>query len=152
VPISGWVVAAAALVPVAAILGTRRRFTVVTVVGGSMEPTYRDGDRVLVSRGRRPTVGAVVVLRQAELPGPAHPSAATRSPLLLKRVTALPGDAVPAEVAAAVRDAGPGSTVPTGFLVVLGDAPTSVDSRAWGYLPLDQVAGVVVANLPAARG
>jgi signal peptidase I len=43
-----------------------RRLGVAIVSGRSMQPTLRDGDRLLVAYGRRPTAGSLVVVR---LPG-----------------------------------------------------------------------------------
>lgn len=154
----GWLVASIAvgLCGVAGVLVVRRSLLIVTVAGASMEPTYRDGDRLLVSRRRRPVVGAVVVLRQAALAGAAAATAVHRNPYLVKRLVALPGDAVPDAVLPALdppggpgaaQPVGPPALVPAGSMVVLGDSPHSVDSRAWGLLPLRHVVGVVVADL-----
>ena len=46
--------------------GIRGRFGLVVVAGRSMEPTLRDGDRLLVRWGAAPVVGRVAVVR---LPG-----------------------------------------------------------------------------------
>lgn len=134
----------------AAVVVARRRFVVVQVSGMSMWPTYRPGDRVLVRRaaGREVGRGAVVVFEPAGRSGwgtgplPAPQGAAW----VIKRVTALAGDPVPAEVAAAAR-AEPGAAVPEGSLVVVGDGTSSADSRMWGYLPADRVLGVAVRRL-----
>jgi signal peptidase I len=46
------------------VLLIRRRYIVVNVIGASMQPTYHEGDRVLVRRGRSGLrAGSVVVLR-----------------------------------------------------------------------------------------
>ncbi|UWZ59718.1 signal peptidase I [Dactylosporangium aurantiacum] len=161
-----YVVIAAGVCGLAVVLAVRRSLLIVTVAGASMEPTYRDGDRLLVSRRRRPVVGAVVVLRQAALAGAAAAAAVHRNPYLVKRLVALPGDAVPDAVLPALdRPAGTevpepleaaapapraAALVPAGSMVVLGDSPHSVDSRAWGLLPLRHVVGVVVADLRTA--
>lgn len=115
----------------------RRRYLVVTVHGRSMLPTYSDGDRVL-ARHRRSApparIGDVVV---ADLPH--RPGAADR---VVKRVAAAPGDPVPPGVAA------PGSRVPAGSYVLLGDNPAeSADSRHYGYVAADRVVGVVLRHL-----
>lgn len=113
----------------------RSRYRVVTVVGGSMEPAYADGDRVAVRRrpARALRVGDVIVF--AERPGSSRE-------LLIKRVAALPGDLVPREV---TRVSG---TVPPGSLVVLGDnRPGSIDSRHYGYESLAGVFGVATRKL-----
>ncbi len=117
----------------------------VTVRGPSTEPAYRDGDRVLVRRGGPPGNGEVVVA--------AHPGAARRGEygLLIKRVAAVPGDRIPRVGVPALARA-PGSRVPEGRLVLLGDnRPVSLDSRELGYFPADRVLGRVLRQLPAHR-
>ncbi|GAA2573254.1 S26 family signal peptidase [Actinomadura fulvescens] len=135
----------------AAVTLARRWFVVVRVMGTSMEPAYSPDDRVLVRRrtGERAGRGEVVVLQTA-LPGGVwrttplpEPGAAT---WFLKRVVAVSGDPVPAAVADRVG-AAPGTVVPAGHLVVLGDGPVSEDSRVWGYVPVHRVLGVVVRKL-----
>ena len=124
---------------VAAILRARRSHVVVTVVGHSMSPTYGDGDRLLVRRGTRGiTRGAVAVFRM-----PAEHADDTLD-WLVKRVVAIPGDAVPSEVRAATDGE---EIVPTGFLVVRGDNPRSLDSRQFGYVPVQDVLGLAVRRL-----
>jgi signal peptidase I len=150
-----WAVAAA--VPLAAgILGVmlaRRRFVVVTVVGASMEPALRHGDRVLVRR-RGPgalEVGAIVVFREPDddlVPGPPAGGPSGQR-WVIKRIAALPGGAVPDSVRPAVGGA---DVVPPGMLVVLGDAARSGDSRQWGFIPLDQTLGPVVRTLAGTAG
>lgn len=143
-------VAALVAVLAAAVVVARRRFVVVQVSGMSMWPTYRPGDRVLVRRAAAREVGRgeVVVFEPAGRTGwstgplPAPQAAAW----VIKRVAALAGDPVPAEVAAAAR-AEPGAAVPEGALVVVGDGTSSADSRMWGYLPADRVLGVAVRRL-----
>ncbi|GAA1539539.1 hypothetical protein GCM10009827_068520 [Dactylosporangium maewongense] len=133
----------------AGVVVARRSLLVVTVCGGSMAPTYHDGDRVLVSRRRRPAAGMVVVLRQGDVAAEAATLAAHRSDYLVKRLAALPGDAVPAAVRPALGTQSP-DLVPEDAVVVLGDDADSIDSRAWGFLPLRLVVGVVVADLRTA--
>jgi signal peptidase I len=114
---------------------------VVVVDGGSMEPTYRDADRLLVTRlsGRlfRPGRFAVVVA--------VEPTDPRRE--CVKRVVGLPGETVALRAGRLVvdgaelperfaprRDAadfGP-VTVPAGAYFLLGDnREASLDSRAW---------------------
>lgn len=149
-----WAVVAG--IPLAAgVLGlllARRRFVVVTVVGSSMEPTLRPGDRVLVRRrGSDPLrVGAIMVFREPDdtLPGALPPGPASQR-WVIKRIAALPGCAVPDPVRPVVGDA---EAVPAGMVVVLGDGVRSGDSRQWGFIPADQALGLVVRKLARAAG
>ncbi|GAA1556251.1 S26 family signal peptidase [Actinomadura kijaniata] len=129
-------------VPVVALWSLRRSLTLVRVAGGSMAPTYADGDRLLVRRTRRVRRGEAVVFRNPVAP----PGGVPDPPWLVKRVAATPGDPVPEEVRPAVR-AAPGATVPPGSLVVSGDARRSQDSRHFGYVPARDVVGVVLRRL-----
>lgn len=72
---------------------------------------------------------------------------AAATTLLVKRVTALPGDPVPHQARRAIG----AETVPPGHFVAIGDAPHSVDSRWFGLVPMDRVRGVVIADLKVAR-
>lgn len=151
-------VAALVAVLAAAVVVARRRLVVVQVSGMSMWPTYRPGDRVLVRRAaaRQVRRGEVVVFEPAGRSGwGTGPLPAPQAAVwVIKRVAALAGDPVPAEVAAAVK-AEPGAAVPEGALVVVGDGTSSADSRMWGYLPADRVLGVAVRRLssgPASPG
>ncbi|MEV6925808.1 S26 family signal peptidase [Dactylosporangium sp. NPDC051485] len=124
----------------------RRRYLVVDVTGPSMTPTFLDGDRVLVRRmpGERVRPGQVVVLEGPELPAELRALVPRAEPLglLLKRVAAVPGDAVPAYVAGAP------ALVPDGKLVVLSDNPAAgVDSRFVGLFSTAGVAGVVLRRM-----
>ena len=151
----------------------RRRIVIVSVAGQSMEPTLAAGDRVLVRRTRLRSVraGQIVVIEE---PGITHNDRTGDPPShdadrswtgdpprrdlgrswMIKRVAAVPGDPVPAELAAAVpipgRPALAGQAqVPAGKFVVLGDNPEmSMDSRYLGYVPGDRLLGVVVGSLP----
>lgn len=129
----------------------RRRYLVVTVDGSSMVPTFHDGDRVIVRRGtmRPPLRDEIVVFRrppigtERDTPSPADTA---ENRWNIKRIVAVPGDPLPAAAAEACRTP-PGTPVPAGQLVVFGDGPASLDSRAWGYLPADQVLGVMLRSL-----
>lgn len=139
------------LVPLAGcLMVARRRYTVVSVNGGSMLPTLRPGDRVLV---RRMPVGRVrvgdVVLCLHHLPrSPLADEGATarRRPIptwVIKRVAAVPGDPVPD---LAIPE--PERIVPAGSVVLLGDNPAvSEDSRQAGFFRLEQIRGRVVRHL-----
>jgi signal peptidase I len=137
-------VAAAMLI----LLVLRRCFVVVAVTGRSMSPALMPGDRLLVRRGARHglRVGLIVVFSQppdecqigdGDVPPP-------RIQWTIKRVVALPGDAVPAAARPAIGDL---AVVPPGMLVVFGDNVGSIDSRTWGFLPAADVMGVAVRRL-----
>ncbi len=134
-----YVVLAAAVVVVAVVgwlVTLRRRLIEVTVRGVSMEPTYFSGDRLLVRRSRleRVRTGQVVVVQG----GPGKPGDPTAG-RLVKRAVAVPGDPVPSQIPV------PGTVVPAGNLLVLGDNPArSNDSRRLGYIPEDALIGVVL--------
>ena len=122
-----------------------RRYAVVDVHGASMEPTLRHGDRVLVRRVREGGVrtGDIVVVERFGWDDQ------PRRVWVVKRAAAVAGDPVPGSVAHAAGVA-PGSAVPAGRLVVLGDNPAhSTDSRVWGYLPTDRLLGVVRRRMGA---
>jgi signal peptidase I len=126
---------------------------ITTVVGLSMMPGLAPGDRVLVRRRARGAlrVGSVVLLPEPGSSGRPRPAMAPgaaalrRRSWVVKRIAAMPGDAVPQ----AVRDAVGGiGVVPAGMLVVLGDnSAQSADSRLWGFMRADDVLGVVVRSL-----
>jgi nickel-type superoxide dismutase maturation protease len=104
------------------VLGTAlaaRRLVRVEVVGSSMEPTLRPGDRLAVLR-----VGARWPLRPGALVALADPrtdGAATR--LLVKRLT----------------------RINAGFIEVEGDNPSaSTDSRQFGPVPRSDVVGLAL--------
>ena len=120
-------------------IAARRLLLVVTVNGSSMEPALRPGSRVLVVRGARWVHrGRVVVLR------PVASQRREQPYLLVKRVAAVPGEAVPTSV----RPVAGADQVPAGKLVVLGDAPAhSADSRHWGFAEVADVVGVMAVRL-----
>ncbi len=147
-------VMAAATAAVVAVL--RSSMVIITVAGLSMAPGFVPGDRVLVRRRVRGAlrVGIVVLLPEPGTSGRVRPrglsaarstTALRRHSWVIKRVAAMPGDAVPPTV----RDAVGGiSVVPPGMLVVLGDnVAQSADSRLWGFMRADDVLGVVVRSL-----
>jgi signal peptidase I len=123
----------------AAVTAVRRRYLLVTVRGSSMCPTYDDADRILVRRTLSvrlsgPGRGEVVVLC------PPVAEMARISPLLVKRVAAVPGDEVPPDFRRAV----PCTIVPPGRLLVRGDNDHSADSRGFGLVDVGLVVGTVV--------
>ncbi|MGK5739797.1 S26 family signal peptidase [Micromonospora sp. URMC 103] len=145
----GWLVGAAALVAAAtALLWARRHLMLVSVVGRSMEPTLRPGDRVLARRVPLTEVrsGDVVVVVAPAAMTAGHPSRpGDAGPgLLIKRAYAVPGEPVPVDRVPLLRER-PERVVPSGHLVVLGDNPPfSYDSRECGYIPEADLLGVVV--------
>jgi signal peptidase I len=128
----------------------RRQFVVVTVFGASMEPEYQAGQRLLASRAqraRREIKRGQVIVVSAGRPTPPASAADPADPphwLVIKRVAAIAGDAVPACVAAA-RPELAGTIVPAGQLIILGDnAERSHDSRHQGLVPADRVRAVAL--------
>ena len=137
-----------------------RRLVAVTVRGPSMEPTYRDGDRVIVRRGTSVTVGQVVVVERPAAHGgwPARPiparagaSAVSRRQWMIKRVDAVPGDPAPTRSVPALANT-PDGPVPPGKLVLLGDnREASYDSRQLGYFPMERILGTLATMEPSAQ-
>lgn len=129
----------------------RSRVVIVTVHGRSMEPTYHDGDKVLVRRNSTLRPGAVVVVERPDDGDPLDTpprSKAKNSPMssrmwIIKRVAAVPGDPLPPGLAPALGGSEE-DHVPTGKLILLGDNPgASLDSRHHGYFPAERVLGTV---------
>ncbi len=119
------IVAGATAATLAAVL--RGSITTARVVGSSMAPTLKDGQRLLVirRRWRRPGRGDVVVFSNPRRP---------HSPSwLVKRVAAMAGDVSPIDQ----------SVVPAGQVAVLGDGPESLDSRQLGNIEERSILGVV---------
>ncbi|MEW2357728.1 S26 family signal peptidase [Spirillospora sp. NPDC029432] len=124
-----------------------RLYLVVRVDGDSMEPTFADGDRLLVRR-RRPRAlhtGQVVVASSPRV-RPGARVRRDRRTLMVKRIAARPGEPVRPELLPPdlARD---GATVPPGMFIVAGDNPRGLSSRRLGYLPGNLVYGVVVRRL-----
>ncbi|HEX6871523.1 MAG TPA: signal peptidase I, partial [Micromonosporaceae bacterium] len=117
--------------------------------GPSMTPTLHHGDRVLVRR-IRPSALRRGDLVMVSLAGISAARGGERHRFVVKRVAALPGDPVPTAALPRSSDAPwfrryRDGVVPPGMLVVLGDNPDfSVDSRDFGYLPVERLFGVVV--------
>ncbi|TDC43951.1 S26 family signal peptidase [Micromonospora sp. KC213] len=127
------------------VVATRRRLMVIDVLGDSMAPSLIHGDRLLIRRTHRLRVGNIVVAHHQEGGRRTATDGSLASTWLVKRLAALPGDAVPESVAPAVG--GHSRQVPAGMAVLLGEHPASVDSRLWGFVPLDDIEGVVVRRL-----
>ncbi|EFL37037.1 signal peptidase I [Streptomyces viridochromogenes DSM 40736] len=154
-----WGPAVALTVLTACGAGAARRLLVVTVRGTSMTPTHHHGDQLLVRRTRTVRRGQVVVVLRPR--SPAIWREDRHSPLIVKRVAAVPGDPVPPgslpQLAEGHEDhgghEGHEGRVPPGRVVLLGDnAAASVDSRQLGFFPLGDVLGVVARSLRQAEG
>jgi signal peptidase I len=122
-----------------------------SIPSSSMEPTLRPGDAVLVIpyvRGARPSRGDVVVFRS-----PSNPRE-----MVVKRIVGEPGDLVEsrdgilfvrghaaAESYAEGRTAAiaPQIVAPSSFYVLGDNRTNSYDSRLWGSIPSDAIAGRV---------
>lgn len=143
----------------------RRFLLLVTVSGGSMDPTLQEGDRVLVVRGwpaplrRR---GGIVVLEPWAAPD-AAPLPIPASTLYIKRVIGLAGDTVVTtldelqpglQVELRAEHDGAGRRtwhIPSGHCFVRGDYPLrGSDSLGWGPVAVERVHGWVLMRL--ARG
>ncbi len=111
-------------------------FRVVVVSGPSMEPTYRNGDRLLMTNaywlfGPIQRDDVVVIVRP-------------NKEMLIKRVVALPGEQVPEEYWSPLVYM-MGGRVPEGHIFVVGDnLERSEDSRTLGAIPLSHVQGKIV--------
>ncbi len=156
---TGYLLAVLVGVVAAAATALRRRYTLVTVHGPSMEPTLRHGDRIVVRRRRpdRIRTGDIVVALSPAATGyrPVTPVTAkprpgrrtgSRGGLVVKRVAAVAGEPLPPSVAPVVG-APAGAPVAPGQLVVLSDnADGGRDSRHYGYLTSASVVGVARAR------
>lgn len=118
----------------ATVVALRREWMVVTVVGGSMLPSLREGDVVLARRRhpRHARVGDVVIF---------EPPGVDDGRWMIKRVAAVSGDPLPRRVPGEGR-------VPASSLVVLGDNG-GLDSRMFGPLPFRRVRAFMTRPLPA---
>jgi signal peptidase I len=149
-----WALAAAvtAIAVVALGLRARRQLVWIRVDGWSMEPTLRDGDRILVRRTgcARLKPGRIVVVQQPEpdlvWAGPPCTSSIEGYNWMVKRVAAMAADPLPQGYRALRKVTEP--TVPSGQLLVVGDnVAESFDSRTLGFIPCDRVLGVMLWRL-----
>jgi len=125
----------------------RWRYILIHVRGTSMLPTFKPGDRVLVRSGihGRLHVGTIVVIRSPVdilTADPFWPGVASGL-WIIKRIAALPGDPVPADMRAA---AGETNMVPPGMFMISADNSSGVDSRNLGFLPISDILGAVVSS------
>ncbi|MGI8666033.1 MAG: S26 family signal peptidase [Jatrophihabitans sp.] len=136
---SGWLISAIAS---AALFGwlARRSLLVIRIDGDSMTPTFGQDDAVLVLKPRLDRSvrrDDVVVFRlPVGTTGPAGN--------LVKRVVAISGDPVPGS-----GDAGDGGQLAPGQVYLVGDGPSSWDSRRFGPLSVADLQGRVIARLAA---
>lgn len=130
-------------------------FKLSVVDGVSMEPTYHDGQYLLLSRHSEIDRFDVIVIKGALLPGKED------RPGLIKRVIGLPGETVRITAEGSIFIDGKKLTEPYEFDVmqdcegewivpensyfVLGDnRNNSLDSRFYGFMPMEDVIGEVI--------
>jgi len=127
----------------------RRRYLVVTVVGQSMRPTLRHGQKLLARRWR-PGGASYGRLRRSEIIVFVPPAGAAQGfhndlTYRVKRVVAIAGDPVPSWLPVL-----PGvpvlERVPPGAVVVRGDNPRSEDSRTYGWVAETSILGLVASH------
>jgi signal peptidase I len=144
----------------------RRDVLRVRVAGKSMEPTLRHGDEVLARRVAPALVNAgdVVIVSGPQMTpqltyayerdtlapadsiswDPSAHGARSTFPPMIKRVTAIAGENVPACVSARMAI----ERVPAGTVLLLGDNPdASLDSRHFGCVPADRILGRVIHHI-----
>jgi len=144
-----------------ALVAPRRRFFIIDVVGASMEPTLKAGQRALAVRCTAASLrrGTLVILQHpAHFAEPARQTLRRRTPpgsrpeprWLVKRVAAIPGDTVLVGPASG----GPVRSyiVPPAHIVILGEVKESWDSRQLGFVGGEHVLGRVVAKLRGQGG
>lgn len=158
-----WVLVLFALTNVIVFCVERFAFTPVRIPSGSMEPTLRTGDRLLVRRTHADVREVADDLRRGDLVVYRAPSAGR--PLVVKRVIGLPGETIEARAGIVAvdettiveepwlegsgRDDAEATQVPfTGVgreqVFVLGDhRASSVDSRAYGPVEISSIVGTV---------
>lgn len=135
----------------ALVWSVRRRYLVITVLGHSMMPTLRHGQK-LVARRRRgnvPVQRAQIIVFVPPVPGEHcfHSDLAYR----VKRIVAIAGDPAPPWLP---RMAGDSTLlrVPPGMVAVLGDNPRSEDSRDYGCVPEASILALVRAPTGTSPG
>jgi len=146
-----WDIVKTAGVAVLLFVGFSYFVTRVAVNGPSMHPTLKDGESLLVwkTHGRIPPHGSIVVAENID----------EGSRDLVKRLIGLPGDTISTvedqvfvnghlldePYAHGARSATTETwKVPSDSVFLMGDNRTaSIDSRDWGFLPSDNLVGVV---------
>lgn len=112
--------------------------TTVRIIGHSMEPDVASGDVLLVVRRpfRRVRRGQLIAFANPQRGGASDPL------LLTKRVAAVPGDPIPADMSTVVS--APDGIVPPRAVLVRGAAERTLDSRHFGFVPAGTVRGVCI--------
>lgn len=115
----------------------RKYFLLLRIVSGSMIPTLRIGEIVLLCR-----IFSVRKLGKGQIVSFQIPS--EQGMMFIKRIAALEGETYsfrpfPDE------DNVKRCYIPRGHVFVVGDNPVSIDSRDWGPIPADSIIGVVIA-------
>lgn len=115
------------MVAAGAAIAVRATFTIVTVHGGSMEPTFWDGDRVLAVRwsGRWHRMCGSAVVAEVRVPG-----LESAPKVVMKRLMQVCGDRCWLE----------------------GDSAHSLDSRQLGWIPVTGLRALVIIRLRSAGG
>lgn len=136
---------------------------IIVVKGYGMYPVYEQGDRVLVIRRWRKQwlkTGQVLIGYPPTIPIDNSKQHINKE-LFIKRLKGLPNDKVviyKSELHKAVLKNVTGHhaeieggfvwNVPPGYCFVKGDSPTSSDSVVWGLIPLDNIKGIIILQLP----
>jgi signal peptidase I len=132
----------------------RARWLILTVQGESMDPTLKDGQRIVARKVRRHPRGRrdfgrndIVVFRLSERFIRRHDSA--NLPLRVKRITSIEGDPMP-DWAQSHSWANGSTHVPQGKVLVLGDKANSQGSPQLGFIDAASIIAVVRAPAEAA--
>ncbi|MEU9758947.1 S26 family signal peptidase [Streptomyces sp. NPDC047987] len=155
-PILLFLTGTAAAVAALAVPAARKYLLLLDVSGGSMTPTYQDGDRLLAVRAPSRLVrrGTVIALRlepgppdrtDADRPAPDRPAPTC----MIKRVAALGGERPPTETVPD-RPASMGVVPPRHVFVVGDNRASSWDSRHTGPVPLTRLTGIVLFRVRSA--
>lgn len=133
---------------------SKTMFSVAVIEGSSMEPTYYDGNKILVSRLDTPKNGDIVILKRDDS-------------FLIKRVIASPGDSIFIKDSKVflngnelsenyiMEDSFNGGIIENSRLIlnsneyfIMGDnRAVSKDSRSFGVVDKDDIIGVKLINL-----
>lgn len=147
-------------------LGIRAAILVVTVDGPSMQPSLKDGDRVLALRiwpGRCLRKGYIVLIAPWLKPGDSRKVSDVGLPFI-KRVAGVAGDTIITSLADVApkfqdkyrlehdREGKRTWHIPPGHIFVLSDnLPGGYDSLSWGPVSYYTVIGVVIKKISDSR-